>query len=187
MHGVRFAGFLESDGLFGPLVVRRAREAEALASLYDLDLPEHTVTLWHWYPHLSGDYLPLRLFRNESVSGAGILVNGKGRVAAVTLRGPGRENGTDQEYDTPLEEFSVVQVSTTPLRLALSEVELESVRSYSRGVFQGKKYRFRLIFNSAVYCPVQVSIDGHTMLAIASDGADFEPVQGKVWYLLVMR
>lgn len=114
VHGVLCSGFLEADGLFGPLVVRRAREEEALASLYDLDLPEHTVTLWHWYPHLSGDYLPLRLFRNESVSGAGILVNGKGRVAAVTFGGPGRENGTNQEYDTPLEEFSVVQVSTIP-------------------------------------------------------------------------
>ncbi|KAK3911751.1 Laccase-4 [Frankliniella fusca] len=129
-------GFLEADGLFGPLVVRRA--AEPHAALYDEDLPEHTLALWHWYPLLSDDYLPLRLFRNESVAGASILVNGKGVVRSVN----GRE--------APWEEIRVVP---------------------------GKRYRLRFLYNSAVYCPVQVSVDSHRLLAIASDGANFKPVE----------
>lgn len=128
-------GFLEADGLFGSLVVRRPDAAEPHAPLYDEDLAEHTVALWHWYPQLSMAYLPVQLFRNESVSGAGILVNGKGGV-------DGR--------DAPWEELRVQQ---------------------------GKRYRMRFLYNSAVYCPVQVSVDGHTLTAIASDGASFKGVQ----------
>ncbi|XP_026290514.1 uncharacterized protein LOC113215143 isoform X2 [Frankliniella occidentalis] len=129
-------GLLEADGLFGPLVVRRP--AEPHAALYDEDLPEHTLALWHWYPFLAYDYLPMRLFRNQSVSGAGILVNGKGVMASIAGR------------DAPCEEIRVQP---------------------------GKRYRLRFLYNSVVYCPVQVSIDGHKLLAVASDGANFKPVE----------
>ncbi|XP_015518984.2 laccase-4 isoform X1 [Neodiprion lecontei] len=44
-------------------------------------------------------------------------------------------------------------------------------------VTQGYKYRFRLMYNSAVYCPIQVSIDNHTLLVIASEAGTFEPVE----------
>lgn len=91
-------GFLETDGLFGSLVVREPRAADPHAELYDEDLSEHALVLWHWYPHRSDDYLPRRLFRNESVSGAGVLVNGKGVMQAVAGR------------DAPHEEIRVQQV-----------------------------------------------------------------------------
>ncbi|XP_015127595.1 laccase-4 [Diachasma alloeum] len=41
----------------------------------------------------------------------------------------------------------------------------------------GKRYRFRAIFNTAIYCPVQVSIDGHKMLIVASETGIFDPVE----------
>lgn len=41
-------GFQESDGLYGAFVVRR-KEPESVNSLYDFDLPEHIITVWHWY------------------------------------------------------------------------------------------------------------------------------------------
>ncbi|XP_012268620.2 laccase-4-like [Athalia rosae] len=44
-------------------------------------------------------------------------------------------------------------------------------------VTQGFRYRFRLMHNSALYCPVQVSIDNHKLLVIASEGGTFEPVE----------
>ncbi|XP_015584710.1 laccase-4 [Cephus cinctus] len=44
-------------------------------------------------------------------------------------------------------------------------------------VVQGQRYRFRVIYNNAVYCPVQVSIDNHTLLMIASESGTFEPVE----------
>jgi len=49
-----------------------------------------------------------------------------------------------------------------------------------RAVFtveQGKKYRFRMINAGILYCPIEVSIDGHNMTVIASDGSDVEPYE----------
>ncbi|XP_012944262.1 laccase-1 [Aplysia californica] len=37
------------------------------------------------------------------------------------------------------------------------------------------KYRFRVISNGILNCPVQVSVDDHTMMIIASDGNSFQP------------
>jgi L-ascorbate oxidase len=48
-----------------------------------------------------------------------------------------------------------------------------------RSVFtvkQGKKYRFRMIYSGHLICPIQVSIAGHKVLVIASDGRDLSPV-----------
>lgn len=36
-----------------------------------------------------------------------------------------------------------------------------------------------MIYNSPIYCPVQVSIDNHKILIIASETGAFEPVKGK--------
>ncbi|KAF7995608.1 hypothetical protein HCN44_006715 [Aphidius gifuensis] len=44
-------------------------------------------------------------------------------------------------------------------------------------VDKNKKYRFRVIFNSPIYCPVQVSIDDHKLLVIASETGEIEPVE----------
>ncbi|XP_057332184.1 uncharacterized protein LOC130672020 isoform X1 [Microplitis mediator] len=43
-------------------------------------------------------------------------------------------------------------------------------------VNKGKRYRFRVMFNSPIYCPVQVSVDNHQLLMIASESGVFEPV-----------
>ncbi|GFN91551.1 multicopper oxidase [Plakobranchus ocellatus] len=39
----------------------------------------------------------------------------------------------------------------------------------------GKRYRFRVISGAILNCPIQISVDGHTMIMIASDGNPFEP------------
>ncbi|XP_017770706.1 PREDICTED: laccase-2-like isoform X2 [Nicrophorus vespilloides] len=43
-------------------------------------------------------------------------------------------------------------------------------------VEKGYKYRFRLINAGFLNCPVEMSIDNHTMTMISSDGNDFQPV-----------
>jgi len=43
-------------------------------------------------------------------------------------------------------------------------------------VTQGQRHRLRLLSNSIQNCPVEVSVDGHRLLAIAKDGASIEPV-----------
>ncbi|CAL1547209.1 unnamed protein product [Lymnaea stagnalis] len=42
-------------------------------------------------------------------------------------------------------------------------------------VTPGKKYRFRVICSAIMNCPIQFSIDDHTMTIISSDGNDIEP------------
>ncbi|XP_041365213.1 laccase-2-like [Gigantopelta aegis] len=42
-------------------------------------------------------------------------------------------------------------------------------------VKQGHRYRFRVISNAAQNCPMQVSVDNHTLLVIALDGSPIQP------------
>lgn len=44
-------------------------------------------------------------------------------------------------------------------------------------ILQGFRYRFRVISNGFLNCPIQLSIDNHTLLAIASDGGPIQPVE----------
>lgn len=48
--------------------------------------------------------------------------------------------------------------------------------------FQGLKYRFRIINSGFLNCPIELSVDNHTLLVIASDGADLQPVEGALTY-----
>ena len=43
-------------------------------------------------------------------------------------------------------------------------------------VRHGESYRLRIISNGVLNCPLEMSIEGHSMLVISSDGFDFEPV-----------
>lgn len=43
-------------------------------------------------------------------------------------------------------------------------------------VKQGNMYRMRIISNGVLNCPLEMSIEGHTIQIIASDGFDLEPV-----------
>ena len=45
--------------------------------------------------------------------------------------------------------------------------------------FQGLRYRFRLINAGFLNCPIELSVDNHTLLIISSDGSDLKPVEGK--------
>lgn len=43
-------------------------------------------------------------------------------------------------------------------------------------VVKGNNYRFRLINAEFLNCPMELSIDGHNITVIASDGSDFQPI-----------
>lgn len=45
---------------------------------------------------------------------------------------------------------------------------------------QGKRYRFRMISNGLLDCPIKISIDNHSLLVIASDGNPIQPVKGMI-------
>jgi len=42
-------------------------------------------------------------------------------------------------------------------------------------VLQGFRYRFRIINAGFLNCPIEVSIDNHTLVVVSSDGSDLEP------------
>ena len=44
-------------------------------------------------------------------------------------------------------------------------------------VIKGLKYRFRIISNGVFECPIQLSVDNHTLLVITSDGAPLKPIE----------
>lgn len=48
---------------------------------------------------------------------------------------------------------------------------------------QNFRYRFRLINAEFLNCPIEISVDNHTLLVISSDGRDIEPVQGRILYI----
>ncbi|XP_075210800.1 uncharacterized protein LOC142318144 [Lycorma delicatula] len=138
-HG--HVGFQDCDGLYGKLIVRR-QENKKFRKLYDYDLPEHTVVVWHWYNWTTQGILENVLHINGSVYGFGLLINGKGVLKEFQADG--------NVVTTPREVFYVTQ---------------------------GKRYLFRLLANSAIYCPVQVSIDNHTILMTATGTTTFEPIE----------
>lgn len=45
---------------------------------------------------------------------------------------------------------------------------------------QNFRYRFRLINAEFLNCPIEVSVDNHTLYVVSSDGRDIEPVQGMI-------
>ncbi|KAI9555735.1 hypothetical protein GHT06_018250 [Daphnia sinensis] len=58
--------------------------------------------------------------------------------------------------------------------------ELTSNETMPLSVFnvkQGIRYRFRLISNGFLNCPIQFSVDNHTLLVIASDGGSIQPIE----------
>ncbi|XP_066994431.1 uncharacterized protein [Anabrus simplex] len=135
-------GFEESDGMFGSLIVRRPQDEEPNSKLYDYDLPEHVIVVWHLFSKPTKEVLTKALFVNQQVSGEGLIVNGKGHIVNFTA------NGTT--HSTPLEIFNVTK---------------------------GNRYLFRVIFNSALPCPVQMSVEKHSLLVVASDGASVAPFE----------
>lgn len=45
-------------------------------------------------------------------------------------------------------------------------------------IFQGKRYRFRVIYNAPIFCHIQISIDKHPMTVINTDSANIKPIEG---------
>lgn len=44
---------------------------------------------------------------------------------------------------------------------------------------QGFRYRFRLINSGSLNCPIEVSVENHTMVIISADGEDLEAVEAQ--------
>lgn len=91
-----------------------------------------------------------------------ILVNGLGRFKAFV----GNDN---QTIYNPTARFVVE-------RVIINYSQKSSVWNFL--FLQGYRYRFRVINAEFLNCPIELSVDNHTITIISSDGNDFHPITG---------
>ncbi|XP_072037008.1 uncharacterized protein [Amphiura filiformis] len=147
------AGGQRSDGLYGGLIVRQSKDKDINGNLYDYDKPEHTVIIQDWSDYIAVNNLVLDFYTDEERTTGTILINGKGGQHASN-----RPNWCDQK-DCPVPRYAQFDVSPK------------------------KRYRFRMISASIHYCGMQVSVDQHNLVIIATDGAPTEPYECKSFTL----
>lgn len=83
------------------------------------------------------------------------------------------EPGLEGEEELPTKE----NIGVTLVRQKRNLVEgAELIPLHVFTVQSGKRSRFRLINAEFLNCPMELSIDNHTMTMIASDGSDFVPI-----------
>ncbi|KAJ4431313.1 hypothetical protein ANN_19910 [Periplaneta americana] len=144
-------GTQKSDGLQGSLVVRRPRVHEPNAQLYDYDLPAHVIMISDWAHRPSIDHFPGLAEPVTDNYEVFFLINGRGRYTLTLL--------------------CVKYLLKDP-------VEGNTTTPYSVfRVDRGKRYRFRVIGAICIHCPALLSIDGHNLTIIDTDGNAVKPVE----------
>lgn len=146
-------GEQRADGLFGAVIIR----SRTPPTLYDLD--EHVIIINEWTEISGMSSYVLEHQNGYPQMPHTILVNGLGPRSHPRYR------------RVPKPVFNVRKVSL------LQKKKWWSIEWIGFG-FKGKRYRFRLINVGAQNCPIMVSVDNHTMLAVSVDGADIKPIEG---------
>ncbi|KAH8293300.1 hypothetical protein KR018_012343, partial [Drosophila ironensis] len=195
-------GMQRGDGVFGAMIIRKPKSAEPHGGLYDFDLSEHVMVVQDWihepgvsifsyHHHSRGDNKPHNL-----------LINGRGRYynriwAEAKQQNRRTETKSSQPLD-PLPKSQVDWVQTLPRQARLAKanqttrlfpvhsrekrgnldgIPLELVPHQVYHVRRGFRYRFRIINAEYLNCPIVVSVDGHNLTAINSDGFDIEAME----------
>ncbi|KAL3872010.1 hypothetical protein ACJMK2_039981 [Sinanodonta woodiana] len=195
------SGLQQADGVFGSFVVRP--RTSAVLQLYDYDLAEHTVILNEWFHETSISKFTAHHNAMQDNSPTSILINGRGAWENEQINNQSMmDHGTGQVMTTNLSSRSrsayvtstTKPISTTPMpmdhhqhgatqgNVDMTNTSTSTINFTPRAVFSvtsGMRYRFRLIGNGVVNCPLQVSIDNHTLKVISSDGVDIEPYTAK--------
>ncbi|XP_033745340.1 laccase-1-like [Pecten maximus] len=142
-------GSQRSNGLYGAFVIRPR---------IPLEVPEHILTIADWNHDGDSDLTEIKQFRGtfENRIPVPFSKSADGSLLAKLQFHSGLINGRGRFYD-PLTDVH----NAAPLSVF--------------GVEAGKVYRFRIINAGMVY-PFQFSVDNHTLVAVASDGYDFEPL-----------
>lgn len=177
-------GMQRGDGVFGALIVRKTVDVHE--NLFDFDMTEHILITIDWthvtgvskftaHHHGTGDNKP-----------SNILINGRGKyfgnltakVEVVDLQ----TEATIEDTTIDLEAEETTSISPEKLK-AIDKLrplvppnEISQFVPYETfNVVKSHRYRFRHINAGFLNCPIQLSIDNHTITAIATDGSDIEP------------
>lgn len=195
-------GMQRGDGLFGALIVKKPNDVHE--NLYDFDMTEHILITIDWvhvpgvskftaHHHGSGDNKP-----------SNILINGRGKyfgnmtkvekvvdvqkdiqeIIETTTDLDVEESTNDvttienlvESIETITRKFEEIPEKLRVKRALVSPNEHSQFVPYETfNVVKGNCYRFRHINAGFLNCPIQLSIDNHTILAISTDGSDIEP------------
>lgn len=153
------------EGAFGSMIFRIPKDQDIHGALYDFDLPSHTMVVLDWTHKTSLEKFMHHHHSDGSNKPDSLLVNGLGYFES--------KNGTNS---IPAARFRVQQVyiyHAFYIFIVINQVK-------------GFRYRFRVISAEFLNCPIEISIDNHTLTMIASDGNDFQPVEGKyfIYYMI---
>lgn len=152
--------------------MRKYDETDSNRKLYDYDLNEHIMQLTDWIhqPIVSKYTDFLHSGGDEDIDS--ILINGRGVYI---------EN--DEE-----EEKRKCKRRRTVNRLVVDNEDENELKEMPRSQFDvkaGSRYRFRAINSGTFYCPLEISIQNHTMTVIATDGHSTEPMEVASFILLL--
>lgn len=150
-------GMQRADGVFGALVVRETLRILPLQiqRIYEHNLHERILIMQDW-KHKTGTN-SFSSFHHSFGDNKplNILINGKGK---------------DFNQESLFWKSDIVsELGTEAGKIASAPFEVFNVEKHSR-------YRFRLINSGFLNCPLEISIDNHTLLIIASDGHYIEPI-----------
>nr|ANS71634.1 MCOI-like protein [Bactrocera dorsalis] len=103
-------------------------------------------------------------------------INEISRLTNVAQQPPPQSDRSDSESEV---EFDLTAQPTNVQRTkrAVDDIQLHQMPLQIFHVRRGFRYRFRIINAEFLNCPIALSIDNHTLLAINSDGYDFEPLE----------
>lgn len=194
-------GMQRGDGVFGALIIRKPKAAEPHGNLYDFDLSEHVMTVQDWIHDTGASIFSFHHHSRGDNKPHNLLINGRGRyynriwAEAKQTHRRAEERTTQPQDPLPKSQVDFVQNLPRQARLAksnstklfpihsrqkrgnLNEIPLELVPHQVYNVRRGSRYRFRIINAEYLNCPIVVSVDGHNLTAINSDGFDIEAME----------
>jgi FtsP/CotA-like multicopper oxidase with cupredoxin domain len=197
-------GLQRDDGLVGPLIVRNVIDAHENLYDHDMTehilltndwTHETAVAKFTAHHHGRGDNKP----SNILINGKGRYFGNMTKMEATTIQETSQvmqkkieENFITTSTNEPETETEpLIEISTEEL-LATTEFFNNEHQRIKRSllppdddsilipyetfnVVKGYRYRFRHINAGFLNCPIELSIDNHTITAIATDGTDIEP------------
>lgn len=191
-----------ADGAFGALIIREPISdlPPQIQNSFDYDLIDHVMLMQDWdhKTGISGFQSFHHSIGNNKPSN--ILVNGKGKYfppnlepkdQKIKIRPTQNPSTTTKAFIVPEAETNSVNnfeklektysvVTNTKQKRSVddmkADIETESTPYEVYNLHKGSRYRFRTINSGFLNCPLEISIDNHTLVVIASDGHYFEPI-----------
>lgn len=177
----------------GALVIRQPNDPNY--SLYDVDLAEHVVVLNDWLDQLFSIKFTADLHDSGDESPSSILINGRGGDMTFLMTpdkmppappapaGPPMSSGHKSMHGHRGHGKPMPPMPPPPPPPGYHKEHHELPRAEFT-VAKGRRYRFRMINAGIGFCPLQVSIDAHTLTIISLDGNPVVPFQVSSFIIL---